>query len=266
MKKFVFLVAASLFALTVAAQNLTKIAPRVVIVNLGPKNPHFDESVFPHLHFYYTPGIRAVLPDENAINHHYEIQGEPQFLVNAFNERQIKEYGFLLFDKNGICYTEGNNLMEDIDIGKDMCSNGKTLEDNLKAVVKKGKTAKISSSPLPSGHGHAHINVGLRHTSVTKAAYLTGHPFPATVKVVTPSGQTVSLQQIIKGEPTLVMFCYIPPRAAVEAVFKFYHGPDAKPSPAIQKKFSKDVLYFSLLEGQLFKFNPKKALKAKYGK
>ncbi len=71
-------------------------APQVIVVNLGPKNPHFDESIFPHLHFYYTPGIKAVLPDENAMNHSFEIQGKPGFLVTAVNEKQINEFGFLL--------------------------------------------------------------------------------------------------------------------------------------------------------------------------
>lgn len=85
-----------LVMMVLPAQNLIKMAPQVIVVNLGPKNPHFDESIFPHLHFYYTPGIKAVLPDENAMNHSFEIQGKPGFLVTAVNEKQINEFGFLL--------------------------------------------------------------------------------------------------------------------------------------------------------------------------
>ncbi len=266
MKRFIFTLIGILAVLVLPAQNLAKMAPEVVVVNLGPKNPHFDESIYPHLHFYYTPAIKAVLSNEDAMNHFFEIQGTPQFLVNAINAKQIKEYGFLLFDKNGICYTEGSNLLEDVAVAKSMCSNGKELGDNVKDVVKKGKTAKVETGPLPTGHGHAHLNVGFRHSSVTKAAFLTGHPFPSNVTVETAKGKNVSLESAIKGKPALVLFMYIPPEGALEAVYKFYNGPLAKPSKAIQKKFTKDVLYLSLLEGQFFDFNPKKALKAKYGK
>ena len=266
MKRFIFTFIGVLVVMMLPAQNLIKMAPQVIVVNLGPKNPHFDESVYPHLHFYYTPDIKAVLADENTMNHSFAIQGQPGFLVQAFNEKQIKEYGFLLFDKNGICYTEGNNLLEDVAVGKAMCSNGKELADNLKEVVKKGKTAKVKAGPLPAGHGHAHLKVGLRHTSVTKAPYLTGHPFPASVQVETGKGKKVSLESAVKGKPALVIFMYIPPEGALEAIYKFYHGPLSKPSPAVQKKFTKDYLYLSMLEGQFFDFNPKRALKAKYGK
>jgi len=252
--------------LTASAQNLIKMAPQIVVVNLGPKNPHFDESIYPHLHFYYTPGIHAVLSDEQAMNRKFDIQGEPEFLANAFNGKQIKEFGFLLFDKNGICYTEGNDFLQSMAIAKARCSNGKELGDNVKEVVKKGKNRKVKSGPLPSGHSHLHLKVGLRHTSVTKAPYLTGHPFPADVQVETPSGKKVSLESVIKGKPTLVTFIYLPPEGALETIYKFYRGPLAKPSPAVQKKFTKDVLYLSMLEGQFFDFNPKKAMKAKYGK
>jgi len=264
MKRVIFSFLSVLLVLGATAQNLIKMAPQVVVVNIGPKNPHFDESIYPHLKFYYTPGIHVV--NGSDINKKFDIAGKPAFLVRAYNERHFTQFGFLLFDKNGICYTEGSDFLQSIEIAKAQCSNGKELGENVKDVVKKGKTAKVKSGPLPWGHAHASVKLGLRHTAVVKSAFLTGHPFPADVQVETPDGKKVSLESVIKGKPTLVTFIYIPPEGALEAIYKFYHGPLSKPSAAVQKKFEKDVLNLSMLEGQFFNFNPKKALKAKYGK
>ncbi len=249
-----------------AAQNLIKMAPKVVVINLGPKNPHFDESIFPHLQFYYTPEIQADITNENEINGHFKVKGSPEFLVKGFNEGHFKEYNFLLFDKNGVCYTEGGDLLQDVDMGKVVCANGKDLATNLKDLVKKGKTAKVSNKPLKWGKSHTSLKLGLSKSVITKSAFLTGHSFPDDVMVETADGKKVKLQEVIKGSPTLVMFIYIPPEGNLETMDKYYNGNEPKPSKAIQKKYVKNVLYLSMLEGQFFNFNPKKALKAKYGK
>jgi hypothetical protein len=239
---------------------------KVLVVVLGPKNPTFDESIYPDLHFYYTPDIKAVLADEDAMNNKFDIQGKPGFLVRAFNTRHITQYGFLLFDKNGICYTEGSDIFQSMDISKALCSNGEEFDDNLKDIVKKGKTAKVKTDPLSWEKAHASVKFKLRHSAVVKSAFLTGHPFPADVQVETSEGKKVSLESIIKGKPAMVTFIYIPPEGAFETIYKQYHGSLPKPSPAVQKKFVRDDLYLFTLEGQIFGFNSKKALKAKYGK
>ena len=266
MKRIVLTLIAGLMVFTLTSQNIIKLAPQIIVVNLGPKNPNFDEDIFPHLKFVYTPNIKAVITDENDINKSYQIEGTPEFLTNAFNNKQIKEYGFMLFDKNGICYTEGNDIMQDVDISQTVCSNAKTLGENLKNVVKKGKTAKIKTEPLPEGKPKVHVKIGFSHTDVTKAPYLTGHPLPDDFILETSQDKEVSLESLIKGKPTLVFFIYIPPKAALQTLNKYYKGSEPKPSKAIQKKYIKDVLYLEMLEGQFFDFNPKKAMKKKYGK
>jgi hypothetical protein len=266
MKRVIFSFLSVLLVLGSTAQNLIKMAPQIVVVNIGPKNPHFDESIYPHLKFYYTPGLKAILPNENAMNKKFDLSGEPEFLVRAFNERHIKQFGFLLFDKNGVCYTEGNDFLESVEIAKALCSNGKELGENIKDVVKKGKTAKVKSGPLPWGRAHMALKGGLRHTAIVKSTFLTGHPFPENLRVETVSGQKVSIESVIKGKPTLVVFLYIPPTGNFETMDKYYNGNAPKPSEPIRKKYIKDVLHLAMLEGQFFDFNPKKALKAKYGK
>ena len=264
MKRITFLAAVLLSVVSVGAQNIAKMAPQIVIVNLGKKNPTFDETIYPHLKFFYTPGIEAMISDEKEINRDFSISGEPEFLVNAFNRHHIRQNGFMLFDKNGICYAEGDDFFERTDIGEASCSNGKTLAENLKNIVKKGKTAKVSQSPVLWDKGNKHLKVGFSNTDIVKSQFLTGHPFPDDVKVQTPEGKEVMLEEVIKGKPTMVVFMYIPPEGNLETLVKYYKGKGPKPSKAIQKKYANNVLYLSMLEGQFFKFNPKKALKEKY--
>ncbi len=264
MKRLAFIFMGVLAALMLPAQNLIKMAPKVVVVNLGPKNPHFDASIYPHLHFYYTPDIRVT--DGADINKNFDLAGRPQFFVRAYNERHFKQYGFLLFDKNGVCYTEGSDLLQSVEIAKALCTNGKALGDNIKEVVKKGKTAKVKTGDFPWGHVHASLKVGLRHSSVVRSAFMTGHPFPQDVQVETAEGRKIPLEKILKGGPAFVVFLYIPPTGNLETLEKYYHGNAPKPSGSILKKQEKNMLYLSMLEGQFFGFNPKKALKAKYGK
>ncbi|UBM62674.1 hypothetical protein LA303_01535 [Candidatus Sulfidibacterium hydrothermale] len=261
---FFVLIFALISGTGVMAQNLIKLAPQVIVVNLGPKNPHFDEAIYPHLKFYYLPDIQVA--NGADINHKFDITGSPEFIVRAYNERHLKQYDFLLFDKNGICYTEGSDLLESVDISKALCSNGKEFGDNLKDVVKKGKTAKVKSGDYPWGHVHPKLKVGLRHSAVVRSPFLTGHPFPQDVTAETADGKKVVLENVIKGKPTVVVFMYIPPTGNLETLNKFYKGNAPKPPEAIAKKQVKNTLYLFMLEGQFFGYNPKKGLKAKYGK
>jgi hypothetical protein len=271
MKKLIFTLWGSLFmiflTMNVFSQNLSKIAPQVIIVNLGPKNPHFDESIYPHLSFFYTPQIKAEINSEEEINKSFRISGEPDFLAKAYNEHKIKQYGFLLFDKNGICYTEGSSLTQNFDVAKALCTNGKELADNIKDVMKKGKTATLKKEPLSWGKTHAKIKMrGLGKTSVVKSEFMVGHPFPEDVKVESPDGKKIVLEDVIKQKPALIVFLYIPPTGNLETLDKYYDGDLPKPSKAIQKKYAIDAMYLLMFEAQIFDFNSKKALKEKYGK
>lgn len=245
------------------AQNLYKMAPQIIVLNFGPKNPHFDEQIYPHLKFLYTPDINVQYAN-GTLKEKINLTGTPQFLARAINEGYFKLYGFLLIDRAGNCYTEGANLVENPAIAKSLCANGKTLSDNVKAIVKKQKTIHPKTGPLPWGKSHIAIKGLLsRHTSIVHAAFLSGHALPA-FNVQTADGKSVSIRQVIQGKPSLIFFAAIPPSGNLETIYKFYHGPLEKPSKNIQKRFEKLTLYFSFLEGQFFDFNPKKALKKKY--
>jgi hypothetical protein len=240
-------------------------APQVVVVNIGPKNPHFDENIYPHLKFFYTPDLKAVLTDKKEMNQHFKVEGEPEFLKKALNLNKINEYGFLLFDKNGVCYTEGGDILGNYEIASVDCSNGKTLGENVKNLVKKGKTTKVSNKPLNWKKEKVPLKINLKSNALTKKEFLTGHELPS-FNVETKEGEQVDLSEWIKGKPTLMIFMYIPPDENVEAVYKQYKGDRSGISKAATTKMTKNILYLSMLEGQIFNFNPKKALKEKYSK
>ncbi len=237
-------------------------APQIVVINLGPKNPTFDESIFPHLKFLYAPDLKANIKSENDINKHFTVSGEPEFLSKAFNNGKIKEYGFWLFDNKGNCYTEGDGM--DIEIASTECSNGKTLGDNVKAVVKKYKTVSPSNKELDWKHS-GNLKLSLKASTVVKKPFLTGHPAP-DIELVDGNGNKVNLRSVVDHKPTLVTFIYLPQKGNLNAAYKWYNGPGPRPSKAVINKMSRIYLHLSMIEGQFFNFNPKKALKAKYKK
>jgi len=263
MKKPVLLFLMAIIFTYAGAQKMSNMAPQIIVVNFGPKNPHFDEQIYPHLKFLYTPDIN-VQYSNGTLKEKINLTGTPQFLARAINEDYFKLYGFLIIDQAGNCYTEGANLFENPAVAKSLCANGKTLSDNVKAVVKKHKTIRLKTGPLPWGKSHIALKGLLsRHTSIVHAAFLSGHALPE-FNVQTADGKSVSIRQVIQGKPSLIFFAAIPPTENVETIYKFYHGPLEKPSKTIQKRFGKLTLYLSVLEGQFFDFNPKKALKQKY--
>jgi hypothetical protein len=263
MKKIALTLLVVLFLGSVGAQNLVKMAPQIVVINFGPKNPHFDEQVYPHLKFVYTPQLTANY-SSGTLQEKLSLAGSPEFLARAINEGYFKLYGFLLIDQTGNCYTEGANLLENVAVAQSLCANGKTLADNVKDVVKKHKTTRLKTGPLPWGKSHMAVKGLLsRHTAVVHAAFLSGHALP-DFQVTTAEGKSISIRQVIQDKPTMIFFAAIPPTGNVETIYKFYHGPFEKPSKQIQKRFEKLTLYLSMLEGQFFDFNPKKALKKKY--
>jgi len=127
----------------VKAQKLSKMAPQVVVVNIGAKNPTFNEKQYPNLKFYYSPNLKPINRDSTLtlmdamIDAKYLYEGTPEFLEKIWNKNIINANSFMLFDKNNYCYTQGS-------FNNSKCVNDKSLADNLKSCVKKDKTIKPS--------------------------------------------------------------------------------------------------------------------------
>ncbi|NOQ23945.1 MAG: hypothetical protein GQ564_01165 [Bacteroidales bacterium] len=168
---------------TVFAQ-ISKIAPKVVVLGIGEKNPTLDENQYPNLGFYYTPELKNNIEET--------FSGEPEFLATLWNDKNLKET-FMLFDKNGVCVTQGYRLLsQNNDIGAKLCVDKDNLQNHLKSYVKKGKVGKESSKEM----------------KLKKSDYMIGYKMPE-FNVTTPSGEEVFFSSIIEGQATLVVFFQI---------------------------------------------------------
>jgi hypothetical protein len=203
MKKNLILILALLISGYSFAQNLTKIIPKIVVIGIGEKNPHFDESQFPDLNFYYTPTINIDYGDEEmvaaaikkATNPFYKPQpeiwtGTPEWILKVQYNRGA-ESAFLLFDGEGTCYTIGYNLVKDI--AGAQCANKKKLADNLNDVVKKGKTAKAAKKPYSVDKPHSLIGNKVEN-------------FP----IQNLDGENIELADLLGDGATLVVLFYLP--------------------------------------------------------
>ena len=185
----------------VNAQNISKMAPKVVVIGIGEKNPTLNEGQFPNLSFYYTPELVPVNDEgetESAILTmtdlaDIEYSGSPEFIKTIWNEKNMNK-GFMLFDKEGVCYTQGYDILKQGgSIGARLCVDKSALSDHLKAVVTKEKLAKPSSKEI----------------SFKKSDFLVGHKLPEFM-VVAIDGKEISILELTKGEPTLIVFFNLP--------------------------------------------------------
>ena len=179
LKKLFLIAVLSLASFTVFAQ-ISKLAPKVVVLGVGEKNPTLDESQYPNIKFYYTPELK-----DNAET----FSGKPEFLATLWNDKNLKET-FMLFDKNGVCVTQGYRLLsQNSDIGAKLCVDKEALQNHLKSYVKKGKEGKESTKEM----------------KLKKSDYMIGYKMPE-FNVSTPSGEEVSFSSIVEGQATLVVF------------------------------------------------------------
>lgn len=206
LKNLFLITVLTLGSFTVFAQ-VSKLAPNVVVIGVGEKNPTLDESTYPNLKFYYTPGLISNADDNATTKVHISItngpqekfSGKPEFLATLWNDKNLKE-SFMLFDKNGVCVTQGYRLLsQGGDIGAKMCIDKDPLRNHLKTYVKKGKEGKESSKEM----------------KMKKSNYLIGHKMPE-FNVSTPSGEEVSFNSIVKGQATLVVFFQLPSDIDIE--------------------------------------------------
>ncbi len=197
-----------------------KYKPKVVVVVLGPKNPTFDESGFPDLHFYYTPelklkentlfksskntnknawssalGIGATAGKES--NDYYT--GKPAPIV----EHEIHSGTAYIFDKNGTVNAETfsgkrkyfNNQTKFMVKFNKLKRNWETesFGNLMKDLVKKGNTLKLSKKAKKTSH------------LLGKKIY--------DFKVIDKGGKEIDIQSLVKENPaTLLLFLYINPK------------------------------------------------------
>lgn len=160
MKKIIVLILAMLLTNFSFAQKLHKIAPKIIVIGLGEKNPFFDESQYPDLNFFYTPTLNIDYgSDKNTVsdtilrtNLNYKLKditfsGTPDYIL-AISKKDNPIHHFLLFDRNGICYTYGFELSEKGDLAEQKCENKLSLAENLQKLVKKKKLAKKVRKPF----------------------------------------------------------------------------------------------------------------------
>lgn len=171
--------------------------PEIILIGIGAKNPTFNEAQYPHLKFYYTPelayqqqtgdgskgaAVLGSLVDEILV-------GSPEFITKVNSAHDILKC-FFVFDKSGVCYTQGYDITRKGDFMKAGCIDDKTLADAFKETIKKEKVAKPSKKEM----------------KLKKNDFMVGHKMPHS-KVLDASGNEVGTETITEsGKPVLVLF------------------------------------------------------------
>lgn len=214
MKKFTFLIVALLAASFTFGQ--VKYKPKVIVVVLGAHNPTFVESVFPDLHFYYTPNMKlktnTILGkasknvNKNAWSTaigfgrsagseaHDSYTGTPEVLVN----NRIHSGTTYLLDKNGdIAAKTFNGEKADFTSSTPMLVDFKKFQrkivsesfgDLLKSLIKKGETVSARKKSNYQDIGNKFYSFNVEDANGTEH----------------------SMSSLIQGnEATLVFFVYI---------------------------------------------------------
>lgn len=200
-KKVLTLVLVLAVSFTVSAQKLKKLNPNIVVIGIGAKNPTFNEAQYPDLKFYYTPGLKsqakvstsgkAALSLFGAAVEKFE--GTPEFLAEMWNTKSNMKESFMIFDEDGLCFTQGYRLGGRGAIDKQNCINKKSIAKNVKALVKKGKKAKKAKKKM----------------KLKKSNFMVGREFP-DFKVSDSSGKEFAINDLVKGEKaTIVVFFQI---------------------------------------------------------
>lgn len=189
MKKYIFVFFAVLTTVicSVSFAAMPYATKNVIAINLGPKNPTFNESKFPDIKFFYTPNLKW---DTNKTT------GKPLFLADWLNKKGMRPDQAVLLDKNGFgdfeCFLMTDTKIEDNKILGDIENMGEAL----KAVVEKGRTSDDRTG-------------NKMDLSMISATY--GRPFP-DFEIVSSSGEGTTTQNAINsiGLPTIVFVYYIP--------------------------------------------------------
>ncbi|MFA6597043.1 MAG: hypothetical protein WCS69_04910 [Ignavibacteriaceae bacterium] len=132
MKKVICLLSMFVFSLIYAQP---KYDINVIAVGIGEKNPTFNESLFPHIAFYYTPKLvsQAQLNEtgKSALSFvgkaaREVFEGEPKVIAQWWDERDLRKHA-IVFDKNGVGTWQGY-----LEVGGELIdSKGKGEESSL---------------------------------------------------------------------------------------------------------------------------------------
>ncbi len=215
MKKIITLILALLLTNFSFAQKLHKIAPKIIVIGLGEKNPFFDESQFPDLNFFYTPTLKVDYGnDKNTVfdtisrtNLKYKLKditysGTPDYIL-AISKKDNPINHFLLFDRNGICYTYGFNLSEKEELTEQECENKHLLVENLQKLVKKKKQAKKARKPF----------------NLEKPKSIIGNQLD-NFPLQNPKGESLELNSLLGQTACMIVFFNLPADVDIRPISK----------------------------------------------
>ncbi|MFT7280601.1 MAG: hypothetical protein ACI9DM_000320 [Cyclobacteriaceae bacterium] len=209
MKKLTSIVTLLLLVFVVLAGK-PPVVPEVILIGVGEKNPTFNESLYPHLKFYYTPGLQSqaavgsrgkslMALTGSAIRESFV--GDPKFLQDVNDEFEMKGTWFI-FDKNGVCYNHGYDIGRRGEYLKIVGVNKKSTEigDTFIELMKKDKTAKLSAK-----------NIVIRKNALSvNEDFLIGQKMPE-YKVYDLKNESVSIKSITEsGKPVILIFFQLP--------------------------------------------------------
>lgn len=185
--------------------------PEVIMLGIGPKNPGFDESKYPHVTVVYTPKLESqaemnetgkaaahalgALASGGSGNVQETVKGEPAWLAQWWNEA-IGPNWAMVFDKNGVGAWVGKLKPQRGDL-MDTEGEGKKdeLKDVLKYLMKKEKTIDVDDGKeFEADDEEALLEARIQDFEVTDA-----------------EGNTASITEYIStGKTTMVVFFQIP--------------------------------------------------------
>lgn len=197
MKRSLFSLIGTLFLATTLFAVKPVEVPEIILIGIGAKNPTFNEAQYPHLKFYYTPELAyeqqtgdgskgaAVLgsvADDILV-------GSPEFFTTINSEHDLLKCYFL-FDKSGVCYTQGYNITRREGLMDATGPDDKSLAIAFKETVKKEKVAKPNKKEM----------------KLKKSDFMIGYKMP-DCKIVDASGKEIGTNAITEnGKPALVLF------------------------------------------------------------
>ncbi len=212
MKKIALLSFALFLGLVATAQM--KYQPKAIVIFKGEKNPTFDESKYPNLTFYYTPGITlkkelaANTKENETLNAVLSVTGIDAFLTQdfvgtptIFNE--VKMWGCYLFDKN-VTVTGLVRNLQTVQVSARKNMQGQYVYEDFKSIcknyVKKGNTTKLSKKKLKKS---------MWDNVWTLQDYI-GYKIPDDFEIENKSGEKIMFSKVVKeNNLTLVYFLYL---------------------------------------------------------
>lgn len=193
--------------------------PTIVAIGLGAQNPTLDESKFPDITFYYTPGLKAthgetsnagkvflaVSGDKARIN----LAGEPKFLADLNDTHALGNGAYLVIDKNGVVVSQGYRLTDHVLNRKD--TEGEKLKDIFKTYIDKDKDGKYKPKEIKFKKDDCLLHQKIPNFELQNSA-----------------GETVSMDDITKsGKVTLITFFQLDPTVDVKGGNKIADEKDA---------------------------------------